>query len=325
MKNIKNGIGDKETFEAFLDILPEQNVSLSSSQIYHGCCSDSNWNMLLDYQNYNKEGTLDKFEDLGLNKIYKKFVESFTLLWSFMCKYFGDGSDRRIDSFPWRLGEEKNRKELQKLVKNFNKEYKFFIEKANEKLYPSAKIPSSITMQKNKKIKMIKLPSGTKWEDITIRFLNPYDIKIFVKNKIHSEINNEDMGCFLLNKKDKEADLQWKFLKELSVSEGECDLQSKGSVHEKDKYKQYKRKLSLRLKKLFDTNEDPFYRYKDKNIYKTKFKIEPEPNLRGDGEIYGIKEDDGRYNDIHDEIERETRTRENHKTKIPPSEDFSED
>ena len=242
-----------------------------------------------------------------------------------MCKYFGDGTDRRIDSFPWRLGEEKNREELQKLVKNFIKKYKFFVEKANEKLYPSSKTLNSIAAQKNNKIQIIKLPSGTKWEDITIRFLNSYDIKVFVKNKIHSEINHEDMGCFRLNRKNKEADAQWKFLQELSISGGECDLQSKINIKEKEKYRQYKMKLSLNLKEKFNMDENPFYEYRDKNIYKTKFKIEPEPNLRGDGETYGTKEDDGKCNNIYNEFKEQTRERKNHKTKIPSSENFPED
>ena len=140
-----------------------------------------------------------------------------------------------------------------------------------------------------------KISNNVTWKNITIRFLNSYDVKILVKNKLHTQANNEDMGCFCLNKKDKDADVQWKFLQELSVSGGECDLRSKINVQEKEKYRQYKMKLSLNLKKFFNLNEDPFYEYRDKYIYKTKFRIEPEPDLRGSGEIYETKEEEKRY------------------------------
>lgn len=164
-----------------------------------------------------------------------------------------------------------------------------------------------------KYIKPLTLPPETIWEDITIKFKNKYEIEIYVKDKFLEIASNENMGCYKsnLNKEEDNSDKQWEFLQKLSVSNGNFDLNSLTNIKEKDSYKKYKEKLSDNLVVFFNIKEDPFYDYKEKDSYQTKFKIEPNPGLRHNGEILLECKDD-----IYDYVEEETNTdRISHKMK----------
>ena len=47
-----------------------------------------------------------------------------------------------------------------------------------------------------------------------------------------------------------------------------------------------KEKLSDKLQEIFGISDEPFSDYEKNQYYQTKFKLTPEPILRGDGEPY---------------------------------------
>jgi len=47
-----------------------------------------------------------------------------------------------------------------------------------------------------------------------------------------------------------------------------------------------KEKLSNKLQEIFEIDDDPFYDYKNKGYYQTKFILKPESLLRGSGEVW---------------------------------------
>ena len=144
-----------------------------------------------------------------------------------------------------------------------------------------------------------KISSNVMWKNITIRFSNAYDVKVFINNKKIGKYSNRDFGCYKSNKKEENGneDEQWKFLKKLSSPiSGEFNLgQWKNNHIEKEKYRKQKEFLSKGLKLFFGIKDSPIDYDKKNHCYKTNFKIEPEGPLRGDGEIYGTKEERKKY------------------------------
>ncbi len=148
------------------------------------------------------------------------------------------------------------------------------------------------------------IPILINWEDLEIKFINDYEIEIYVKGRSKGKFTHKDFGCYNNRRKDKEPDKQWVFLKELSVREGEFDLKGLRIEIKKEKHRQYKMKLAAVLKTAFKLSEDPFFvtkNNKEAENYKVKFKITPVPLLRGGGEVFGLEEADNEIGDFFDE------------------------
>lgn len=117
-----------------------------------------------------------------------------------------------------------------------------------------------------------KLPRGTKWKNITIKFLDDDNVKITAKGKEHTE-NYKGMG--FAGKKD--ASVLWLFLKILAKYYGEI-VSSDPDAN--DKFKKQKELLSEKLENYFGLDyTDPFYPFqiegKSEKSYRTKFQLIP--------------------------------------------------
>lgn len=143
--------------------------------------------------------------------------------------------------------------------------------------------------KKKREIQPLKLPPRTAWEDIEMHFLNEYDIEIWAYGKFFAKVNNEALGCVDTKSKDRKPDVQWNLLHKLSVAEGKFDANQGKDI--KERFKKQKETLSKRLKESFGIEDDPIVYNKVTKDFLTKFKLQPVPDLRGDGELYGIRDE----------------------------------
>lgn len=142
-----------------------------------------------------------------------------------------------------------------------------------------------------------KIPSGTHWDNVIIRFLNDEEIEIHVK-KLKHITNYKEMGMIGKGKIPVPNE-QWIFLKVLAQCQGELSIKDPEA---KDKYKKQKQALTETLRNYFSIDYDPFYPYKscsekDGNSYKIKIllipsqpKEEPENSIEEDTDPLGIQE-----------------------------------
>jgi hypothetical protein len=119
-----------------------------------------------------------------------------------------------------------------------------------------------------------KIPSGTKWENFIIKFLNEEEIHIEV-GKIKHNATFKDMG--FLGRTG--PDVQWKLLKTLAEENGEVSFKNKSA---RDQYKKRKELLANKLNEYFAIDYDPFFPYKSSrekpgNSYKIKITLIPPP------------------------------------------------
>jgi hypothetical protein len=123
---------------------------------------------------------------------------------------------------------------------------------------------------KNKRIQLRKFPADTKWEDITIQFLNGQEVIIKVRD-LTFQTTYEGLG--FQNERRKLPNKQWEFLKDLSEIGGTLTWQNLRATVKGKKRKQL---LADTLKAYFQIDEDPFYPYKKEKAYKIKIKLIPE-------------------------------------------------
>mgnify|MGYP001567043278 FL=1 len=132
-----------------------------------------------------------------------------------------------------------------------------------------------------------KLPAGTKWENITIKFENDENIFIQVKTLKHNA-NFKEMG-FIGRGNNPNPSEAWVFLRVLSMAKiaGEITINDSDA---KDKYKKQKELLAEQLQGYFSIDYDPFYPYrssteKSGNSYKIKITLIPPPakNMKEEG------------------------------------------
>ncbi|MCK9437899.1 MAG: hypothetical protein M0Q12_11925 [Synergistaceae bacterium] len=143
-----------------------------------------------------------------------------------------------------------------------------------------------------------KLPEKTNWEDVEIKFEDEFGVEIFVRGKFFKKAGYEDLGMYKSGTKQKEPDVQWRFLlllatiQELDKNKATVDnmAYSLGSNLNKAITKvnceQIKSKLAKALQTVFGLEGDPFLPYKDYGFYQPKFKLKPLPVLRGKGEPF---------------------------------------
>jgi len=134
----------------------------------------------------------------------------------------------------------------------------------------------------NKRITPLKLPSGTKWEHITIQFLDYDKVKIQAPDKFSKIVNFRKMG--FENLKNGKPNMQWKLLYDLSRYRGDLSwtiatYRKKVDSHplSTPKIKKQIQRLSSTLKEYFSINDAPFYDYVKIRAYKTKFFLLPDP------------------------------------------------
>ena len=129
-----------------------------------------------------------------------------------------------------------------------------------------------IPLPGRKQIVPLELPPGTKYEQITIEFLNEQDVKItapgFSINTDYKEMGFQDnrTQIRLPNK-------QWNLLIYLAKNHGEL---SWSDPKANSLIKQRKKLLSDSLKACFQIDEDPFYPYEQIGAYKIKINLIPD-------------------------------------------------
>lgn len=141
-----------------------------------------------------------------------------------------------------------------------------------------------------------KIPAGTQWHNIIIKFVDDENVEIYVK-KLKHVTNFKEMG--MVGKgKDPEPSEQWVFLRVLSQLNGEITVKDAES---KEKYKKHKQGLTETLQNYFNIDYDPFYPYtsspeKMGNSYKIKLylipppKVAPQQKTFEDPDTFGIRE-----------------------------------
>lgn len=138
-------------------------------------------------------------------------------------------------------------------------------------------------------------PKNTRWEDITIKFRNDYDVDVIIgKNTYPSNYEKMEFADKRIKKKDEKAKANdsWELLRLFSTQKGTFPL-NKLTGEEKEKRKKQKQALSKTLKELFPTIEnDPFYEYDDiEGVYKIKIKLIPIETFREDFRDKDIKDE----------------------------------
>jgi hypothetical protein len=134
----------------------------------------------------------------------------------------------------------------------------------------------------HKKIIPLKLPSDTKWEHITIQFLDYDKVKIQAPGHFTKVVDYRKMG--FENLKNGKPNTQWKLLYDLSRYRGDLSwtiatYRKKVDSHplSTPKIRKQIQRLSGSLKQYFNINEPPFYDYVKYEAYKTKFFLLPDP------------------------------------------------
>lgn len=129
----------------------------------------------------------------------------------------------------------------------------------------------------------IKLPPNTKWEYITIQFLDYDEVIITASKHFKKRVNYQRMG--FEDQKSKKPNKQWQFLYDLAQCRGSISwttstYRKRADTHPSSTYKvkKWKQRLADSLKEYFNINEDPFFPYKKRKAYETKFSLLPEPS-----------------------------------------------
>lgn len=122
------------------------------------------------------------------------------------------------------------------------------------------------------------LPNDTRWEHMTIKFLNEDKVEITLADKPDfKHIETFDKMGFE-NSKKHTPNMQWKLLQLLAMKNGELSWQNNYDLSKKDvdAVKKKKQKLSDALQKYFQIEEDPFFSYRTEKAYKIKINLIPE-------------------------------------------------
>jgi hypothetical protein len=120
-----------------------------------------------------------------------------------------------------------------------------------------------------------KIPAGTHWNNIIIKFLDDEHVEIHVKRLKH-KTDFKEMGMIGKGKIPEPSE-QWLFMKVLAKCQGEITIKDPEA---KEKYKKQKQTLTETLRNYFSIDYDPFYPYhscpeKGGNSYKIKLLLIP--------------------------------------------------
>jgi len=153
---------------------------------------------------------------------------------------------------------------------------------------------------KGKDIQFIELPEGTKWQDITIRFIDNNDNVEISTKKITRMASYQEMG--FEDAKRKRPNLQWKLLQLLTMEKGELSWETNLniSIKERNNIKKRVQVLSDTLKEYFQIKEYPFYPYRKEGAYKIKINLNPSSSGQSESKVL-------RTHDNEDGISQEIR------------------
>jgi hypothetical protein len=118
---------------------------------------------------------------------------------------------------------------------------------------------------------------GLSWEDITLRFLNGYDVEIAFKNqKIKSDYSVMGFADNRKNtNKDTKAKESWKMLQLFATNQNVFPIDNL-TGKEKEKRKKQKQELSKLLRLYFNIQDDPISFNDISNNYKIRLNLIPE-------------------------------------------------
>ncbi len=163
------------------------------------------------------------------------------------------------------------------------------------------KVMVQVKKPKNKKDVLfmepkVKLPADAKWSDITITFKNSQDVEVQYKDNKMGIFSHEKLGFARENTEMNQPNKLWLLLEMIAMTE-EYEGDKKVVLtkeHLKNAFKcksenvieKQKSSLSMSLRLATGIQEEPFEKYTPEQGYRPKFRLRPEPVLRGDGELY---------------------------------------
>lgn len=160
------------------------------------------------------------------------------------------------------------RKKFEDCIK---KVHSYLLPRLKSLLGPSEKTDDLKSDTKRKKIsKPYSTPAGTKWEEITIKFLDGHNVQISCRGS-KTTVNYKEMG--MQDDRSLRPNKQWVLLELLAVKNGELTWQDKEASLKVVKQKQI---LTDTLQEFFQLDEDPFYEYNGRHqAYKIKIVLIP--------------------------------------------------
>lgn len=110
-------------------------------------------------------------------------------------------------------------------------------------------------------------PPGSKWTDVTIRFIDGYTVFVNVAGTT-GRYSYTEMG--MANRRESKPSKQWEFLEKIADNHGVIDF----NIGDPDKNPSWKFELSSNLRTFFRIDDDPFWPYDPANHYwEAKFQI----------------------------------------------------
>ncbi len=169
----------------------------------------------------------------------------------------------------------------------------------SETTVEEVELPEKVTVQvkkpKNKKDVLfmepkVKLPADAKWSDITITFKNSQDVEVQYKDNKMGVFSHEQLGFARGNTEMNSPNKLWLLLEMLAMAEEFVSdkkvVLTKGHLKDENVVEKQKSSLSMSLRLALGIQEEPFEKYTQEQGYRPKFRLRPEPVLRGDGELY---------------------------------------
>lgn len=120
------------------------------------------------------------------------------------------------------------------------------------------------------KVRVIRLPEGANWSDITIRFTSDHAFQVGVYGEPGEFRNYTEAG--FENAKNNKPVSSWQLLNQLASRDGEIP-RPRGSREDVRRVEKQIQELRRRLKVLFGLPQDPFWPYRKVNCYRTRFSI----------------------------------------------------
>jgi hypothetical protein len=222
---------------------------------------------------------------LQLNAILDKIWENFLLAPGKRTEYELQEPDeaRFIPDMRRQIGIikkiEKNGRAISNVKQNGNILI-FDVDKERFKKYRKAfKNPkASFQSYRLSKANPIILPDSTKWEHITMKFLNGNDVRISLKNDSSFKVDTTYNEMGFRNHKSQMPNKQWQTLLVFAQNEGSIAWTSNSNLSKKitDNLKAQKKLLSQTLKDFFQLDGDPFFTYNKQDGYRLKATLIPE-------------------------------------------------
>ena len=115
-------------------------------------------------------------------------------------------------------------------------------------------------------------PPGTRWQDVTIRFLNQHQVHVQV-GRTSDAFEFTQMGMADGRRKPVEPNKQWRLLVDFAEGNGTVRW---GSTHENRRRQKQKEELSNVLRCFFGIDDDPFEPLEDCSGWRARIRVLPE-------------------------------------------------